>query len=185
MSEACIVVGAYVYGASSLTFTWEGLFWMLSNVAAQVFYGVYLKREMEMNPAVKKMSKFTMSLYNNTLAIPMILVVFVIQGEHSVAAQTLADVTPIGWVFVSVTCILGYLISTSGFGLQKMVSATGFIVVNNLAKFLNIVLGMLFLNEKLSGTFEWVGCLLAFAGGFWYSMASMRFNNAKANAAKK
>ena len=184
LSEACIVVGAYVYGASSLSFTYEGLFWMLTNVAAQVFYGVYLKREMEMNPAVRGMSKFTMSLYNNTLAVPFVLAVFAIQGEHNVVMDTLFHVTPIGWVFVAVTCVLGYLISTSGFGLQKMVSATGFIVVNNLAKFLNIVLGMIFLNEKLSGSLEWTGCVLAFAGGFWYSMASMRFNNAKAKVSK-
>lgn len=184
MSEVCIVIGAYIYGASSLTFTWEGLFWMLTNVGSQVLYGVYLKREMEVNPAVKSMSKFTMSLYNNALAIPLILVVFFIQGEHLAVVPTLSNVTAMGWFFVATTCFLGYLISTSGFGLQRLVSATGFIVVNNLAKFLNIVLGMVFLNDRLTNPMEWTGCVLAFAGGFWYSMASMRFNASSKVAAK-
>lgn len=183
LSEIVIVAGAVLYGGSSATFTAAGLFWMLLNCSAQVAYGVLLKREIDVNPKVKTMQKYTMSLYNNVMAAPLIVVIFFLQGEHvavfgDAAAGTpsrLAAVTANGWIIIALSCVFGYLISTSGFGLQRLVSATTFIVVNNLAKFVNITLGMLFLNEKISGSAEWCGCILAFAGGFWYSMATQRF----------
>lgn len=177
LSEVVIVIGAALYGGSSATFTWAGLFWMLLNGAAQVGYGVILKREMDVNPDVKAMKKYTMSLYNNVMSLPLIIAIFLLQGEQAQVAAGLANVSGNGWIVIIVSCIFGFLISTSGFGLQQLVSATTFIVINNLAKFVNITLGMLFLNERISSPAEWCGCIVAFAGGLWYSVALQKFQD--------
>ena len=83
------------------------------------------------------------------------------------------SVTIGGWAWVTITCVLGFMISTSGFGLQKLVSATTFLVVNNVTKFLNILLGLLFLNDSI-GFHDGGGCVIAIGAGAWYSYAQMR-----------
>ena len=175
LSELTIVLGAILYGWGSANFSWIGFLWILTNVGAQVAYGVTLKLKMDGNSNFKEMSKYTMSLYNNTLAIPPLLLILFVQGEHTHILPSIANVTPAGWGTISLTCFLGFLISTSGFGLQKLVSASVFIVINNLSKFLNIFLGMLWLNDQISGTLDAAGCVVAILGGCWFSFAQMRF----------
>jgi hypothetical protein len=140
---------------------------------------------MDQRPHFKEMTKFTMSLYNNALALPMLAVVLLIQGEHNLVGDRIVAVNAAGWFWIVATCILGFMISTSGFGLQKLVSATTFLVVNNITKFLNIFLGMVFLNDKLVGLLDTAGCLLAIGAGFWYSMAQSRLLEKAKRDAKK
>merc|ERR1712146_562133 len=72
VAELLIVVGAVMYGWAAVDFTWVGLFWILLNVCGQVTHGVLVKRMMDVYPHFKEMSKFTMSMYNNTLALPLV-----------------------------------------------------------------------------------------------------------------
>lgn len=174
LSELTIVLGAVMYGWGSASFSWIGFFWIMVNVCAQVAYGVLVKHRMDKKPQFKEMSKFTMSLYNNTLAIPMLMVVLLLQSEQFVVLERIEAVTPVGWGWIAVTCILGFMISTSGFGLQKLVSATTFLVINNVTKFLNIFLGLMFLQDKIVGLLDGSGCVIAILAGFWYSNAQSR-----------
>lgn len=175
LSELTIIAGALLYGGGTANFSWIGFVWIMVNVCAQVAYGVLVKHRMDKKPHFKEMSKFTMSMYNNLLAIPMLATVLLLQGEHFVVHGTLAAVTPVGWLWIALTCVLGFMISTSGFGLQKLVSATTFLVVNNVTKFLNILLGILFLQDKIVGWMDGLGCVVAILAGFWYSSAQSRF----------
>jgi len=172
-SEVAIVVGAVMYGWGAVDFNWTGLFWLLVNVGGQVAYGVTVKKLTDIHAEIRDMSKYTMSLYNNTLALPLIAVVLVLQKEHEVISDKVAAVTAGGWAVIAVTCFFGFLISTSGFGLQKLVSATTFLVINNLTKFFNILLGVLFMNDKLVGFSDAAGCVVALGAGFWYSYESI------------
>ena len=106
----------------------------------------------------------------------MLLVVLVVQGEHQVMVQKLESVTFSGWAWVVITCVLGFMISTSGFGLQKLVSATTFLVVNNVTKFLNIFLGLVFLGDSI-GFHDGGGCVVAIGAGAWYSYAQMKLQD--------
>lgn len=181
-SEILIVAGAVLYGHGSANFSWVGLFWILVNVCGQVAYGVLLKHQMDVHPHFKDMSKYTMSMYNNTLALPLLLIVMVVQGEHLQVIPFVERVDLWGWGVIGVTCFFGFLISTSGFGLAKLVSATTFLVVNNLTKFLNIGLGMMFLNDKLVGLVDASGCLVALLAGAWYSWESMKLSEQQRKA---
>lgn len=175
-SEVTIVLGAMLYGWGTANFSWLGFWWIMANVAAQVAYGVLVKHYMDKKAYIKDMSKFTMSLYNNTLAIPMLAFVLLLQGEQHLVSSSLSDVTPLGWFWIVVTCGLGFMISTSGFGLQKLVSATTFLVVNNVTKFLNILLGIVFLQDKISAGKDGLGCFIAILAGVWYSSAQSRMS---------
>jgi hypothetical protein len=178
LSELLIVVGAVMYGWGSVNFSWIGFAWIMVNVGGQVAYGVLIRSYMD-RPGFKEMSKYTMSMYNNFLALPMLLVVLFLQGEQLTLVAKLEAVDANGWACIAVTCALGFMISTTGFGLQKLVSATSFLVINNLAKFLNIGLGMMFLSDKIVGLLDGGGCLLALAAGFRYSQCMMQLNDAK------
>ncbi len=56
-------------------------------------------------------------------------------------------------------------------------SAATFIVINNLTKFLNIFLGMIFLNDRIAGLMDGGGCVIAIVAGCWYSFATMKLND--------
>lgn len=174
VSEGTIVLGAYWYGRKSAEFNWQGLFWVMVNVCGQTAYGVLLKHYMTVKPHFTSMSKYSMSFLNNLMALPLLGIIGI--GEVGEASSALENVTMWGWFWIAVTCGLGFMISTSGFGLQKLVSATTFIVINNLVKFFNIVLGVVLMGDAM-GVSDGIGCATALLGGAWYSSAVYRFHN--------
>ena len=92
--------------------------------------------------------QYTCAYYNNFLCLPFFLLTFFIWGEHNTILANAERVSTWGWAMVVFTCVCGYCLATSGFGLQKLVSATTFLVVNNMVKIANILLGMVFLNDR-------------------------------------
>ena len=184
-SEVVIVVGAVLYTGGAVDLSAQGMTWILSNVGAQVAYGILLKLRIDSHPSLKKLSRFSMSMYNNVLATPMILVVLFVQGEHEQFSFVLPNVDTWGWFLVLLTCVFGFIISTSGFALQKLVSAATFLVINNLAKFINILLGVFVLNDRIIGWNGVGGCVLALGVGAWYSYEMMRLRNAKEEPPKQ
>jgi len=178
-AEISIVVGTVVYGKETAFLFkdfWLGTFWCLFNVLCQVLYGVLLKHRMESHEDIGGMSKYTMSLYNNLLCLPYLLIVAGGSGEHHFYAELLPQVTATGWGIVAGTCAIGFMISTSGFELQKLVSATTFLVINNMCKILNILIGVVFLGDQLAGFSSFVGCMVSISGGFWYSWETHQLN---------
>ena len=53
-----------------------------------------------------------------------------------------------------------------------------------MTKFLNLILGMLFMGDKLVGFADAFGCLFALLGGFWYSYELQTLNEKNKAAAK-
>eukprot|EP01060_Flectonema_neradi_P040892 TRINITY_DN9489_c0_g1_i4.p1 TRINITY_DN9489_c0_g1~~TRINITY_DN9489_c0_g1_i4.p1 ORF type:complete len:375 (+),score=56.38 TRINITY_DN9489_c0_g1_i4:43-1167(+) len=181
-SEIIIVIGTVMYGYEGLKAFkdfWTGMQWCLLNVLCQTLYGVTLKYKMENDEDIKDMSKYTMSLFNNLLCLPYLIIVALAAGEPNHYGEILPKVPPHGWLLILVTCAIGFMISTSGFGLQKLVSATSFLVINNMTKILNIILGVVFLGDHLPSFFAFLGCFVSLGGGFWYSFEVMALNEKK------
>lgn len=178
-SEVVIVVGAVLYTGGAVDASPRGLFWILTNVCAQVAYGVLLKHRMETSPNIKKLTNYSMSLYNNALAIPMVLVVAVVLDELHQIPEVVVTATGTAWTLVALTCVFGFVISTSGFALQKLVSAATFLIINNLTKFVNILLGVFVLQDRVVGWNGIGGCFLALIGGVWYSYEQMKLKAAQ------
>ena len=171
------VCGTVIYGEAGISLIqdfWRGMVWCLINVLCQTLYGVTLKYKMDNDEGIKDMSKYTMSLFNNALCLPYLIIVAVASGEPAHYQEILPEVPVHGWLTIAATCFIGFMISTSGFGLQKLVSATTFLVINNMTKILNILLGVAILGDTLAGGSSVLGCFVSLGGGFWYSWETMR-----------
>ena len=73
-------------------------------------------------------------------------------------------------VLLVVSCFNAVGISYAGINAQGYVSATTFMVLSNLNKFVVVAFGMLALREASSWQAV-VGCVLALLGGVWYAQA--------------
>ncbi|RNF10867.1 GDP-mannose transporter [Trypanosoma rangeli] len=103
----------------------------------------------------------------------MIFLLFVIE-ELQLVGVLLPTVVGLSWFWIGVTYVLSFMISTSGFALQKLVSDATFMVVNNLTKFVNIIIGLFILHDHM-GPVDGAGCVIALAAGAWYSAARYHF----------
>ncbi|KAH9586267.1 Sugar phosphate transporter domain [Trypanosoma melophagium] len=176
LSQFVIFLGAVIYGWANSTFSMIGLFWMLLNVFAQGFYGIFVKHMTSNVPEFSSATKYTLALYNNVIAMPMVFILFLHHKEMGFLSLVVPRVTSFGWFWIGLTCFCGFMISTSGFGLQKLVSAATFIEINNLTKFVNILIGVVFLHDSI-GFVDGIGCVIALAAGAWYASAKYRFKN--------
>ncbi|RNF06755.1 putative GDP-mannose transporter [Trypanosoma conorhini] len=183
LAQVAIFCGAVVYGWTNSTFSVIGLVWMLANVVGQGCYGILVKHMTSSVPGFVFATKYTLALYNNVIAIPAIFLLFVVEEQQRVGVL-LPTVVGVGWFWIGVTCVLGFMISTSGFALQKLVSAATFIVINNLTKFLNILIGLFILHDRM-GLADGAGCVIALVAGAWYSAARYRFKTPDAEEEKK
>uniref|UniRef100_A0A7S4FJH3 Sugar phosphate transporter domain-containing protein n=1 Tax=Eutreptiella gymnastica TaxID=73025 RepID=A0A7S4FJH3_9EUGL len=179
-SELTIIAGCVVYGWGQLGISWLGFFWIMLNVAAQVAYGNLVKVYLSTlrDDRGQELSKYTCAYYNNFLCLPFFLLTFFIWGEHNTILANAERVSTWGWAMVVFTCVCGYCLATSGFGLQKLVSATTFLVVNNMVKIANILLGMVFLNDRFSSFSAAAGCIVSLGAGVWYSYEQNKLNAA-------
>lgn len=172
LAEASIITGVAIYGYSGHQYLkdfWAGMFWCGMNILCQASYGVVVKTRMEEDAEVREMSKYTMALLNNLLALPYFIAVAAGSGEASHYVDTLPHVPTMGWAAIAVTTVAGFGLSTTGFGLQKSFSASAFLVVVNMLKVVNIILGILLLGDRIRGVGSIAGCIIALGGGAWYS----------------
>eukprot|EP01062_Namystynia_karyoxenos_P030370 TRINITY_DN22701_c0_g1_i1.p1 TRINITY_DN22701_c0_g1~~TRINITY_DN22701_c0_g1_i1.p1 ORF type:complete len:484 (+),score=135.84 TRINITY_DN22701_c0_g1_i1:88-1452(+) len=176
VAEAVILAGIVIYGRSMIHFKdfWPGLFWCTANTVVITGWSVLLKYRLDTDPEVKELNKFAMSLYNNAMGVPYFVAAAVSGGEHLRWAVILPNVTTVGWLVVLATCGIGFMISTSGFALTRIVSATTYNIINNLVKVVNILFGLVFLGDTFPGIVSILGCVIALGGGAWYSMHVLR-----------
>ena len=78
-----------------------------------------------------------------------------------------------GWVLLVATAICSMGLGWSALSLQKQISATSMIVVNNANKFVVILYGMIFLGESTRAPVV-AGCCVAIIGSLLYGVASHR-----------
>jgi hypothetical protein len=174
LAQVAIVCGAVCYGSGSIEFTWIGLLWIMINISSQVGYSVTVKKMSDVFPEFKAMTKYEMSTYNNILAIPIVGAMGLAMGEHARVAAVAGALEPYGAGVVVLSALLGFAISTTGFGLQKLTTASTFLVIGNLIKFVNLGVSYLFFGMKLTGFLDTFGCVLALLAGAWYSYEMQR-----------
>ncbi|CAF1400705.1 unnamed protein product [Adineta steineri] len=94
-----------------------------------------------------------MSYYNNLLSIPILVIFVCATGELTVLISSFDLQHPL--IFKSIALILlssllGFSLSISAFALNKLISATSMMVVNNVNKFSIIVLSEIFIKSTLN-----------------------------------
>merc|ERR1712083_978735 len=75
-----------------------------------------------------------------------------------------------GWLLLVASCVNAVAISWAGINCQAYVTATTFMLLANINKFVVIAFGIVFLHETKS-TQAVVGCCTALGGGLMYTRA--------------
>ena len=119
------------------------------------------------------LSKPAMMLLNNSCGlIPNALLLYR-STEVARWAEVWAGLTAGGAFIVALSCVNALAISYMGLRVQQMVTATTFMVLTNVNKFVVIGFGVLFLHEPLTLATA-AGVMLATGGGVWYAKARAR-----------
>eukprot|EP00999_Lentomonas_sp_LEN2_P002756 NODE_626_length_1317_cov_85.642017_g587_i0.p1 GENE.NODE_626_length_1317_cov_85.642017_g587_i0~~NODE_626_length_1317_cov_85.642017_g587_i0.p1 ORF type:complete len:355 (-),score=22.89 NODE_626_length_1317_cov_85.642017_g587_i0:132-1196(-) len=173
LSLIFIVFGTVMYGWNAPLMSGWGIFWILLNVLAQVGYTVYVKYLI--TRVRVEMTRYGMSFYNTVMSLPPLLLLAAALGEYSeLIPKTMPEVSMWGWVAVAISCIISFFISTTGFQLQRLVSATTYMVVSNMNKLVVVFFGMVFLGDSFAGWMDVTGCAISLGSGGWYSYERYR-----------
>eukprot|EP00954_Amorphochlora_amoebiformis_P011841 925031-Amorphochlora_amoeboformis.AAC.1 len=166
-SLAVIMAGVILYAIFQKGIGAEviGIIFMLANMFIATGERLAQRYLMAENPV--DISDTGLMLYNNSvcaLAMPLMMFFF---GEWK-NLDNFSNVTPAGWGFIAWSCLCGACISYTAFRAQRRISATSFLVIVNMNKFVVVAYGIIVLGESyqpLAG----VGTALALLGGAYYS----------------
>ena len=160
-----IIGGVFLYVSHDLTFSPVGLGYMLSNMIFSVLERLLQRKMIALEPI--DVSKTGMMMLNNAFAlIPMGLLLYA-KGEHRQWHQ-LRQLAGPQWALLGLSCVNAVGISWAGINAQVYVTATTFMVLTNLNKFVVIGFGMFILHESRSWQAV-CGCVVALSGGVWYA----------------
>jgi len=157
--------GALLYGLNDISFDLNGYMYLILNCCATTAYQIRVKQlvtELGMKP-------LTMSLYNNVLCLPLLLLLSMLQGEISPGTFVIPNSNALCLIFLS--AIFGFILSVTAFRLNQLVSPTAIMVINNANKFLLILYSEAVLGKSLD-LLSGIGSLVVLVSSFVYSRAS-------------
>jgi len=167
LSLLVVVGGVAMYTSVDLQFSWTGMTWMAVNMVSAVLERLLQRKMIAVEPI--DVSKTGMMLLNNAVAlIPMGMLLYFF-GEHE-KWHLFRNFSYADGMLLGCSCINAIGISYAGINAQAYVSATTFMVLANLNKFVVIAFGIVVLREASS----WqaiLGCVLALSGGILYAKA--------------
>jgi GDP-mannose transporter len=161
-----IVVGAliYVFADSNIqveSYFWVGLYFFFQ--CLDVLYIKYITNSVSM-------TSWGRSFYNNTLALPIILLIAIGTGEITKVTELYNEdyFTNFSYFMVALSCVMGLMISYTGFLCREAVSATSYSVVGNMNKVLTVMINCTIWDKHASAN-GLVGLLLSLVGGALYT----------------
>ena len=171
-----MIIGAIFYAMHDLTFSIQGYAWLCVNIIGTSVYQVYIKKVVNM-PIMKDNGAIVMSYYNNLISLPILVILAAITGESKALFAYfqliyLPEIKSICVVLLS--CLFGFLLSTSAFALNKLISPTSIMVANNVNKFSLIILSEIFLQSTLDITAS-IGAIFVLFCGWLYSQTKEYF----------
>jgi len=137
----------------------------LLNMIAAVLERLVQRKLIAINPI--DVSKTGMMLINNAASLLLMVPLLFWFGEHD-KWYRFRSLNRTGMTLLVASCVNAVAISWAGINAQGYVTATTFMVLTNLNKFVVIGFGMAFLNEARTWQ-AYVGCVIALSGGLWYA----------------
>ena len=160
-----IITGVALYVSTDIAFSRIGMGYMLLNMVASVLERIIQRKLIAITPI--DVSKTGMMLINNAVSLVLMVPLLFWFGEQD-KWYRLRQLDKTGWALLVGSCVNAVAISWAGINAQSYVTATTFMVLTNVNKFVVIGFGMFVLNE--SRTWQaYVGCLIALSGGLWYA----------------
>jgi len=132
MCSLIMMIGSSVVaGFNDLAFNMIGYIWMMINCIVSAGYVLYMRYAMKRT----NLSEWEMVLYNNTLAIPVLLPILVVTGDFSAFFYDLSMFKSTNFDFIWFwTGISGFLLGVSSFWTVKITSPTTYSLVGALNK---------------------------------------------------
>mmetsp|Transcript_26505 Transcript_26505/g.84872 ORF Transcript_26505/g.84872 Transcript_26505/m.84872 type:complete len:802 (+) Transcript_26505:329-2734(+) len=157
-----MVVGSSVYGWHDLSFNATGYMFLGLNVLTTSAYQIYIKILMRR----RLYNSFTMAYFNNTLSVPLFVLLGVLQGDFAASEEKLRAQYPV--LLLLLSSVLSFGVSVSGFLLNHILSATSIMVVNNVNKFILILFSELVLQPSID-FWSGLGCVFVLLSALFYS----------------
>ncbi len=162
-----VILGVVLYTSHDVQFSVVGMAFMALNMTSAVLERVLQRKMIAVSPI--DVSKGGMMLLNNAISLLPMGAFLVYLGEHRKWAR-LRELSPADLALLGASCVNAVGISYSGINAQAYVSATTFMVLSNVNKFVVVGFGIVVLHEASS----WeaiAGCFVALSGGLWYAQA--------------
>jgi len=166
-SLVVVVGGVALYTSHDVHFSPLGMGYMALNMVAAVLERLLQRKMIAVEPI--DVSKGGMMLLNNAISlVPMSGLLLYFGEQHKWAM--LRHVTLADGALLLFSCVNAVGISYAGINAQAYVTATTFMVLSNVNKFVVVAFGIVVLREASSWQAV-VGCSAALLGGVWYAQA--------------
>jgi drug/metabolite transporter (DMT)-like permease len=174
LKEACSVLfmlfGALSYAYNDIFFTAIGYKFLIINVIFSSTYQVYVKTLVRST----SLSPWAMSYYNNLISVIMFVPFFYLRELSHLSGSITTSLSTKCLLLIS--SFAGFCVSITGFVLNRLVSPTAIMIINNVNKFLLIIV-----NEIVFGRSQNMrtiaSSVVVISSGFWYSLERKRNGN--------
>jgi GDP-mannose transporter len=170
-SIAIMVVGAGLYTSAMHRSGLGGIGWVFLNIFFAVGDRLLQRLMLAKDQSPVDISKTGITLLNNLEGLLPLLVVMFVKNEFAEIPETVAGLTTSGYVWVTLSCLVGIAISYTGIWAQSMISATSFLVLVNANKFVIIFIEAFCLKTKALTPIQVVGACVTIIGGVCYGKA--------------
>ena len=166
-STVAIAVGVWMYEAQDVRFSAVGFFYLLLNLALACAERMLQRHFLAVNQV--DVSKPALMLLNNGIGALLALVVVPVLSPKEFHLLYHAVRRSVGTgIAVAASCVVGCAISYSGLWLQKLVTATSFMVLGSVTKLVVVAWGILFFGDAAGAT-SVIGAAISVAGGYAYA----------------
>ena len=110
-----------------------------------------------------------MPFYNNVLCVPFLVGLAAAGSEvDGIFLRDMGEMSTFARSSICISALLGFGLSTSAFMLSKLITATSMMVINNVNKFVLILVSEMCIQRSLDW-FSTAGCVVAILSGVSYS----------------
>lgn len=163
-----ITMGVLLYVQIDSNFSVQAYLWIAVWYVASIFEIIYVKHLVSSS----LMTTWGQTYYQNILAVPFLLAMFLFLGESQVLKNTEWTLSAI--LFILLSCIAGLGMSFLSFHLRDMISATSFSIVGNMCKVATILVNT-FIWEHHSSPIGILSLFMCIGSGAVYKQAPMRY----------
>jgi hypothetical protein len=165
LSMVAALLGTIMFGVWNVAVTHNGIFFIVANCGLTAVDRI-LQRHFLQDPNFRVSLPLCM-VWNNLIGAILICVFAYGNGELFLWAKLANDASSMAWIIVCVACFGGCSLGYLGLKCQKLVSATSFLMLQNLSKVFLIVVGMAYYGDHVWGISA-LGCALSMSGAMWY-----------------
>ncbi|XP_047334590.1 GDP-mannose transporter GONST1-like [Impatiens glandulifera] len=171
-----MIISAISGGITDLSFHSVGYAWQFANCLLTASYSLILRRVMDTAKQVTKsgnLNEFSMVLLNNTLSLPLGIVLIFVFNEVDYLSQTPLLRIPTFWLVMTLSGFLGLAISFTSMWFLHQTSATTYSLIGSLNKIPLSVAGILLFHVPTS--LENSGSIFfGLVAGIFFAKAKMR-----------